>query len=193
MEVPIVVSEDNINVASFTDQIKLSVDIGPEGTRGSKVYSGIGSPPVSIGDSAYQGVTSININDNYLDLATGLWYRYDPLPIGWAVVGKISPMTFSTRTTLTFTTGSSAVFSIPLQSIFGSTTFPAGMTVANLVVQVTDVNASGHTSMNVVGVKTLTLNGSNVDIVFHGRTLASTTVAQSSGSVELSITVGVKA
>lgn len=192
MEVPIVVAEDNINVASFVDQIQLSVDIGPEGVRGSKVYSGIGIPPASIGDSAYQGVTSINVNDNYLDLSSGLWYRYDPLPIGWAVVGKISPMLFSTRTTLTFTTGTSAVFSVPLQSIFGSTGFPSGMTVANLVVTVSDVNASGNTTMDVVGVKSMALNGTNIDFTFHGRRLNSTTIAQSSGSVEISLTIGVK-
>ncbi len=193
MEVPIVVSEDNINVASFTDQIKLSVDIGPEGTRGSKVYSGVGSPPVSIGDSVYQGVTSININDNYLDLSTGLWYRYDPLPIGWAVVGKISPMLFSTRTTLTFTAGTSTTFSIPLQSIFGSTTFPAGLSESNIVCQVSTIAAGGATNMHVVGVTSITQATSNLNFIFHGRNLSTTAVTALATSVELFITVGVKA
>lgn len=193
MEVPIVVSEDNINVASFTDQIKLSVDIGPEGTRGSKVYSGVGSPPVSIGDSVYQGVTSININDNYLDLSSGLWYRYDPLPIGWAVVGKISPMLFSTRTTLTFTTGASTVLSVPLESVIGSTTAPGWLTNANIVVQATEVNSPSGTSMHVVAVKSITIAAPNINIDFYARNLSATAVTQASGSVSLSVTVGVKA
>jgi hypothetical protein len=193
MDVPIVVSEDNINVASFTDQIDLSVDVGPQGERGTRIFSGTGAPAPQLGPTL-QGIDLIS-NDYYIDLAPPgyAWlYRFDPSPVGWNVVGRVGPGLYVGRHTLTFTTGAATV-SVPLVNIIGQTTFPAGLSVANLVPQVTGIISTGATAnMFALGISSLTLNGTNIDVVIHGRTLSTTAVSQTSGSVEVSLGIAVK-
>ena len=42
IEVPIVVNDEEVSVATFVDQVNVQVDIGPPGVRGSLIFTGVG-------------------------------------------------------------------------------------------------------------------------------------------------------
>lgn len=198
IEIPIILEDTEVKVAAFTDSIDLQVDIGTKGDRGTLIYSGAGSPagktqpPNPAADPVFQGVSEIRVNDFYIDVAsTGyawLW-QYQPEPVGWTQVGKLNPPLYNKKHSVTFTAGASAVLSIPLVDIIGvaSTTLDG----TNFVVTVdAEVNS---TTAYFINPKTVTKNEPNLDIVFTGRQVATTTIADASGAINLGVSIGVSA
>ena len=78
---------DIVSVVAPPQSIKVSYEIGQTGQRGSLWFSGSGLPgPTTIPD------VDLNINDMYVDSATGEVYQYILLPTNtgdWAKTGLV--------------------------------------------------------------------------------------------------------
>ena len=137
----VVLSNDDLTVLSGPEVIELLVDIGPTGTRGSKVFVGVGNPnSVSLS-------TKI-LNDLYINSAPGSDYGYlyqyvsEPGGDTWVEVLKISPSIYSKNYTVTFASGTSAdsgsgTIVIPITDITAVT----GLDADNFSIQYSIVNA----------------------------------------------------
>lgn len=114
----VLVSNDDLTVLGSPEVVELLVDIGPTGTRGSKIFVGIGNPN-SPGVLAGQ---SILLNDLYINTSPGVdygyLYQYISQPGGntWVQTLKISPTIFPYIHQTTFISGSAQIV-IPISSI----------------------------------------------------------------------------
>lgn len=137
----VVLSNDDLTVLSGPEVIELLVDIGPTGTRGSKVFVGVGNPnSVSLS-------TKI-LNDLYINSAPGSDYGYlyqyvsEPGGDTWVEILKISPSIYSKNYIVTFASGTSAdsgsgTIVIPITDITAVT----GLDADNFSIQYSIVNA----------------------------------------------------
>jgi hypothetical protein len=137
----VVLSNDDLTVLSGPEVIELLVDIGPTGTRGSKVFVGVGNP------NSVNLSTKI-LNDLYINSAPGADYGYlyqyvsEPGGDTWVEVLKISPSIYSKNYVVTFASGTSAdagsgTIVIPITDITAVT----GLDADNFSVQYSIVNA----------------------------------------------------
>lgn len=110
---------DNVDLTVFggPTTLDVSVDVGGQGTRGSKIWSGPGNPDV------YTTESELLINDLYINTSTtgsfpGWLYQYILAPGGaeWTPILLLNPSQFSQISTTTFATGSSTI-SIPMSSL----------------------------------------------------------------------------
>jgi hypothetical protein len=151
----VVLSNDDLTVLSGPEVIELLVDIGPTGTRGSKVFVGIGNP-----NSAT--ISTKILNDLYINSAPGSDYGYlyqyvsEPGGDTWVEVLRLNPTIYSKLHTVNFVSGTSAYAGggsvvIPITNI--STAL--GLTAANFNVQYSIQNtkplASSLSSINISG------------------------------------------
>ena len=138
----VVLSNDDLTVLSGPEVIELLVDIGPTGTRGSKVFVGIGNP------NSVALSTKI-LNDLYINSAPGSDYGYlyqyvsEPGGDTWVEVLKISPAIYSKIHTVTFGSGTSSdigsgTITIPITDITAVT----GLDADNFSVQYSIVNSN---------------------------------------------------
>jgi hypothetical protein len=128
----VLLSNDDITVLGPPPIVEVLVDIGPQGTRGSQFFVGVGDPNVvSIGQTP-------NLNDLYLNTAPsgtlGYIYQYQASPGGnsWVEVLNIFPTVYSTNYDVTFESGSAEVV-IPIADIVTVTGTP--LTAENFSVQ----------------------------------------------------------
>ena len=128
----VLLSNDDITVLGPPPIIEVLVDIGPEGTRGSQFFVGVGNPNVvSIGQTP-------NLNDLYINASPGeeqgYLYQYQASPGGnsWVQVLNIYPTSFSINYDVTFESGSAEVV-IPIDDIITVTGTP--LTAENFSVQ----------------------------------------------------------
>lgn len=201
IEVPIVVDEDEVRVANFVDSVDVQVDVGPPGTRGSIIFSGVGSPkskiqpPSPTADPVFQGVSEIRVNDFYIDVSsagyTWLW-QYQPSPLEWTLVTRMNPPIYSGKHVLTFTDGVSETLSVPLEDIIGATS--TSLDGNYFIVTVNPVVATGATTTYLVNPSSITVNTSNLDIVFHTRELAAAAVSVPATAIlDCRVSIGVSA
>ena len=114
----VLLSNDDLTVLGSPEVVELLVDIGPTGTRGSKIFAGIGDPNTP---SVLAGQTVL-LNDLYINAAPGLdygyLYQYISQPGGntWTQVLKINPTIFPYIVKKTFTDGLTEII-IPISSI----------------------------------------------------------------------------
>lgn len=110
---------DNVDLTVFggPTTLDVSVDVGSEGTRGSKIWAGPGNPDI------YTTESELLINDLYVNTATtgsfpGWLYQYILAPGGaeWTPILLLNPSQFSTISEPTFTTGV-ATINIPMNSL----------------------------------------------------------------------------
>ena len=97
---------------------------------------------------------------------------------------------YYSKLSFTFTAGESATKSIPLTSIFGTST--TAIPASDFIISAVALDSG--TNVHVFSVKSIAVdNGAgNLDVVLNGRTLAATTVANASGAIEILFSVGVK-
>jgi hypothetical protein len=138
----VVLSNDDLTVLSGPETIELLVDIGPTGTRGSKVFVGVGNP-----NSV--AISTKILNDLYINSAPGSDYGYlyqyvsEPGGDTWVEVLKISPSIYSKNHTVTFASGTSAdsgsgTIVVPITDITAVT----GLDADNFSVQYSIVNSN---------------------------------------------------
>lgn len=119
----VVLNNDDVTVLAPPAIIEVLVDIGPQGTRGSQFFVGVGNPnSVSIGQTP-------NLNDLYINTSPGgelgYLYQYRSEPGGnvWVEVLDIYPSVYSENAQVTFTSGSAEVI-IPVADIVTVTGTP---------------------------------------------------------------------
>ena len=121
--VSVVLNNDDVTVLAPPAIIEVLVDIGPQGTRGSQFFVGVGNPnSVDIGQVP-------NLNDLYINTSPGgelgYLYQYRSEPGGnvWVEVLDIYPSVYSENAQVTFESGSSEVI-IPVADIVTVTGTP---------------------------------------------------------------------
>ena len=119
----VVLNNDDVTVLAPPSIIEVLVDIGPQGTRGSQFFVGVGNPnSVSIGQTP-------NLNDLYFNTSPGgelgYLYQYRSEPGGnvWVEVLDIYPSVYSENAQVTFESGTSEVI-IPVADIVTVTGTP---------------------------------------------------------------------
>ena len=119
----VVLNNDDVTVLAPPAIIEVLVDIGPQGTRGSQFFVGVGNPnSVSIGQTP-------NLNDLYINTSPGgelgYLYQYRSEPGGnvWVEVLDIYPSVYSENAQVTFDAGTSEVI-IPVADIVTVTGTP---------------------------------------------------------------------
>lgn len=128
----VLVSNDDLTVLGSPEIVELLVDIGPEGTRGSKVFVGIGNPNTP---GILNGQT-ILLNDLYINAAPGSDYAYlyqyisQPGGTTWVQILKLNPTIFSHVYEASYDDGIGQIV-IPISNITSQTS----LTAANFNVQ----------------------------------------------------------
>lgn len=148
----VLVSNDDLTVLGSPEIVELLVDIGPQGTRGSKVFVGIGDPNlVGIGG----GQTPI-LNDLYINTSPGLDYGYlyqyisQPGGTTWVQILKMNPTIFPYINQTTFTSGVGQIV-IPISSITSLSSLSAENFNIQYNIQNLNPISSSITSVSVVG------------------------------------------
>jgi hypothetical protein len=122
----VLVSNDDLTILGSPEVVELLVDIGPTGTRGSKVFVGIGNPNTP---GVLVGQT-ILLNDLYINSAPGVdygyLYQYISQPGGdtWVQILKMNPTIYSVIYETTFSSGTGSI-QIPISSITSQTSLTA--------------------------------------------------------------------
>lgn len=131
MSLDIILNNPEISVLGPPDSVNLQLDIGPQGVRGSRLYSGVGEP------ASNPTLTDININDIYIRTdPSGAGYVYQYLPgvtgsLQWTVVLQMNQLVYNTRENVSFSEGIGTL-TIPIYYILGN--FVQSLVLSDLVV-----------------------------------------------------------
>lgn len=135
--VDVLLNTEDVVVLGPPDSVDVLVDIGPQGTRGSKIIVGSGEPNAQTSSGILLGTTLI-LNDIYIQTDPGAnygyMYQYISQPGGntWVEILSINPAIYSTVQTLSFSSGSAST-TIPISNIVTVTGSP--LTASNFNVQ----------------------------------------------------------
>jgi hypothetical protein len=142
--VDVLLNTEDVVVLGPPETIDVLVDIGPQGTRGTKFIVGSGEPNAQTSSGVLLGQTLI-LNDMYIDTSPGAdygyMYQYVSQPGGntWVQVLKISPAIYSAIETVSFSSGNGSI-TIPISNIVTVTGSP--LTASNFNIQYQIVGAN---------------------------------------------------
>jgi len=135
--VDVLLNTEDVVVLGPPETIDVLVDIGPQGTRGTKFIVGSGEPNPQTSSGVLLGQTLI-LNDMYINVAPGVnygyLYQYVSQPGGntWTQVLHMNPAIYSAIETIPFTSGNGSI-TIPISNIVSVTGSP--LTASNFNVQ----------------------------------------------------------
>ena len=135
--VDVLLNTEDVVVLGPPQTIDVLVDIGPQGTRGTKFIVGSGEPNAQTSSGVLLGQTLI-LNDMYINVAPGenygYLYQYVSQPGGntWTQVLHINPAIYSAIETVSFSSGNGSI-TIPIANIVTVTGSP--LTASNFNVQ----------------------------------------------------------
>jgi hypothetical protein len=135
--VDVLLNTEDVVVLGPPEIIDVLVDIGPQGTRGTKFIVGSGEPNAQTSSGVLLGQTLI-LNDMYINTSPGVdygyMYQYVSQPGGntWTQVLKINPAIYSAVETIPFTSGAASI-TIPISNIVTVSGSP--LTASNFSVQ----------------------------------------------------------
>lgn len=138
--VDVLLNTEDVVVLGPPEQIDVLVDIGPQGTRGSKIIVGSGDPNLITTNGVILGQTLI-FNDIYINVAQGenlgYMYQYISSPGGntWVEVLRVNPGIYSSIKTVQFTSGSGSI-TIPISNITTVTGSPLSASNFNIQYQI---------------------------------------------------------
>jgi len=112
----VLLSNEDITILGPPSTIELSIDIGPQGDRGSQIFVGVGDPnTITIGQT-------VELNDMYINTSPGpdygYMYQYRSEPGGnvWVETLRINPTIYSKNILTTYTDGVAEI-TIPINEI----------------------------------------------------------------------------
>jgi len=164
--VDVLLNTEDVVVLGPPDSVDVLVDIGPQGTRGSKIIVGSGEPNAQTSSGVLLGTTLI-LNDIYINTAPGedygYMYQYISQPGGntWTEVLRVKPAIYSAIETVSFSSGSGSI-TIPISNIVTVTGSP--LTASNFNVQYQIENANPIASS--IEIPALISPGTNLVINF---------------------------
>lgn len=132
---------DELSVLGGPAKVEVSVDLGPQGPRGSQIYAGLGQPNVLGDDIGFVP----NLLDLYINILTSdeeylFIYQYENFAgtPSWKKLLKLIPNVLSKTSTNSFVAGE-ATINIPVASIVPLTNI-SNITSANFNIQYTIAN-----------------------------------------------------
>ena len=142
--VDVLLNTEDVVVLGPPETIDVLVDIGPQGTRGTKFIVGSGEPNAQTSSGVLLGQTLI-LNDMYIDVAPGVdygyMYQYVSQPGGntWTQVLKINPAIYSAIETVSFSSGNASI-TIPIANIVTVSGSPLTKSNFNVQYQIEGAN-----------------------------------------------------
>jgi hypothetical protein len=142
--VDVLLNTEDVVVLGPPDSVDVLVDIGPQGTRGSRIIVGSGEPNAQTSSGVLLGTTLI-LNDIYIQTDPGAnygyMYQYVSQPGGntWVEVLNISPAIYSAIQTLSFSSGSAST-TIPISNIVTVSGSPLAASNFNVQFQIEGAN-----------------------------------------------------
>jgi len=142
--VDVLLNTEDVVVLGPPETVDVLVDIGPQGTRGSKFIVGSGEPNPQTSSGVLLGQTLI-LNDMYINVAPGVnygyLYQYVSQPGGdtWTQVLKISPSIYSAIETVSFASGNGSI-TIPISNIVTVSGSPLTSSNFNVQYQIEGAN-----------------------------------------------------
>ena len=164
----VLLSNDDVTVLGPPNTVEVLVDIGPTGTRGSKVFVGSGNPNNLTSSGSIFG-QAIILNDLYINISPGTNYGYmyqyvsEPGGNTWVEILALNPTIYNKLHTTTYVDGEASI-TIPISDIVTVTGSP--LTANNFVVQYSISNT--HAVASTVTVPALVGDGSNLVLNFKG-------------------------
>ena len=122
MAIDTIISNDELVVVGPPSSVSVSVDIGPQGERGSQFYYGVGLPTAPANASI---LVDAKVNDLYINTLLGgnygVVYKLTASPGGsiWIPMLKFQPISHSIQKLVNFTSGTGSI-SIPLADFYSS-------------------------------------------------------------------------
>jgi hypothetical protein len=135
MAIDTIISNDELVVVGPPASVSVSVDIGPQGERGSQFYSGIGTPAQNA-----SSLVDAKINDLYINRLLGgnygVVYKLNAVPGGssWQSILKFQPISHSVQKLVNFTSGTGSI-SIPLADFYSNA--PESLNPNTILIQAT--------------------------------------------------------
>jgi hypothetical protein len=120
MAIDTIISNDELVVVGPPASVSVSVDVGPQGERGSQFYYGVGLPTAAANAAS---LVDARINDLYINSELGgnygTVYKLNAIPGGtvWQGILKFQPIAYSIQKLVNFTAGSGSI-SIPLADFY---------------------------------------------------------------------------
>jgi hypothetical protein len=142
--VDVLLNTEDVVVLGPPETIDVLVDIGPQGTRGTKFIVGSGEPNAQTSSGVLLGQTLI-LNDMYIDVSPGVdygyMYQYVSQPGGntWTQVLKINPAIYSAIETVSFSSGNGSI-TIPISNIVTVSGSPLTKSNFNVQYQIEGAN-----------------------------------------------------
>jgi hypothetical protein len=171
MSVEVLVNTDDITVLGPPAEVKVQLDIGATGNRGSQVFVGTGNPnEITIGQTPI-------LNDLYINNAPGDEYSYLYQYISslgtntWVPILKVNPTIYSANHLQTFISGSTTI-TIPVASIVQITGTP--LTEENFSIKF----SVGHSNPVAASISSVAITGAsneNLSITLKAAELSSGT------------------
>jgi hypothetical protein len=158
----VLLSNDDVTVLGPPNTVEVLVDIGPTGTRGSKVFVGSGNPNNLTSSGSIFG-QAIILNDLYINISPGTNYGYmyqyvsEPGGNTWVEILALNPTIYNKLHTTTYVDGEASI-TIPISDIVTVTGSP--LTANNFVVQYSISHT--HAVASTVTVPALVGDGSNL-------------------------------
>lgn len=135
----VLLNTDDIVVLGGPSQIDVSVDVGPQGVRGSKFFVGAGDPnSITFPESPILGDFFINSSTGS---QYGWMYVYTSTPSGniWEPALNIQPAIYTSNIEATFNSSGIATIEVPLQNILSDSTI---VNVDSYVIQITPIHSN---------------------------------------------------
>jgi hypothetical protein len=135
MAIDTIISNDELIVVGPPNSVSVSVDIGPQGERGSQFFSGIGTPAQNAASLIDAKVNDLFIN-RLLGGNYGVVYKLNAAPGGsiWQAILKFQPISYSVQKLVDITSGTGSI-SIPLADFYSSA--PESLDPDTILVQAT--------------------------------------------------------
>jgi hypothetical protein len=120
MAIDTIISNDELVVVGPPASVSVSVDVGPQGERGSQFYYGVGLPTAAANAAS---LVDARINDLYINSELGgnygTVYKLNSIPGGtaWQGILKFQPLSYSIQQPVDFVSGSGSI-SIPLADFY---------------------------------------------------------------------------
>jgi hypothetical protein len=154
MAIDTIISNDELVVVGPPASVSVSVDIGPQGERGSQFYSGVGTPAQNASI-----LVDAKINDLYINRLLGgnygVVYKLNAEPGGssWQPILKFQPTSHSIKKLVNFTAGSGSI-SIPLADFYSNA--PESLDADTILVQATsELNNPAFISVSNKSIQTI--------------------------------------
>jgi len=155
MAIDTIISNDELVVVGPPDSVSVSVDIGPQGERGSQFYYGVGAPEQNQAIVEGARLKDLYINQSSSGTKYGTVYMLNAVTGGtvWQEVLRFQPLAYSLKKIVNFIAGSGSI-SIPLSDFYSSA--PENLNANTILVQATaELNNPAFVSISSKNIQTI--------------------------------------